>query len=308
MNLSQIFRVFSKRHNPSDKVSNPITKEFRFRVLNLCIDSFKVNTEGETLLEELHSKLQYLHGRQFLSNVPGLPNYNRQQDVITFLGQCRDDHFLDFVELIFKSRCFKKPNVDDEYLVDSINQFLAEDDLPYHLTDFVFSPYRWIATGADRGYRASTLESYPQIIRRENELLEQATIEPTLILLAQPAFSQANKEFLEALADYRKGDYRDSVAKCGSSFESVMKIICDKKSWPYNQNDTASPLLKSILPRTNLDPFFEQPMILVATIRNRLSSSHGAGTQERLVPAHVANFVINATASSILLLVEETKP
>ena len=60
--------------------------------------------------------------------------------------------------------------------------------------------------------------------------------------------------------------------------------------------------------KTRLESFFKQPMMLIATIRNRLSSVHGAGTEPRDVPKHVAQYTINATASAILLLVEETNP
>ena len=134
-------------------------------------------------------------------------------------------------------------------------------------------------------------------------------IKPTLTFLqTHSAFVQADQEFLEALRHYRKGEYRDCVLKCGNSFESVMKIICNRKQWPYKQTDTAQKLLTTILSRSTLDSFFEQPIMLIATIRNRLSTAHGAGTQQKTVPKHVANYVINATASAILLLVDETNP
>jgi hypothetical protein len=54
-----------------------------------------------------------------------------------------------------------------------------------------------------------------------------------------------------------------------------------------------------------MESYFDQPLLLIATMRNRLSSSHGAGAQPRVVPAHRARYVINATAAAILLLVEE---
>ena len=87
-----------------------------------------------------------------------------------------------------------------------------------------------------------------------------------------------------------------------------MKVICDRKNWPYQQTDAASKLLKTILPLTTLDTFYEQPILLIATIRNRYSTAHGAGTQQKKVPKRVANYVINATASVILLLMNETSP
>jgi hypothetical protein len=87
-----------------------------------------------------------------------------------------------------------------------------------------------------------------------------------------------------------------------------MKIICDRKGWPYQQSDTASTLLRAILSRTNLDSFFEQPLLVIGTLRNRLSKAHGAGTQHRAVPRHVARFAVNTTAAAILLLVDATSP
>ena len=87
-----------------------------------------------------------------------------------------------------------------------------------------------------------------------------------------------------------------------------MKIICDRKKWPYKQTDTAETLLNIIFGKTGMESFFNQPIMLVATMRNRLSSAHGAGTQQRNVPEHRAQFAVNATASAILLLVHETNP
>ena len=53
-------------------------------------------------------------------------------------------------------------------------------------------------------------------------------------------------EFRKALDDYRKGDTEDCVAKCGSAFESVLKVLCQKNGIPFDANkDTAGPLLKT---------------------------------------------------------------
>jgi hypothetical protein len=84
------------------------------------------------------------------------------------------------------------------------------------------------------------------------------------------------------LEDYRKGDYGDCLTKCSSAFESTMKIICDRRGWPYSQNDAARPLVQIIFQHTQLEQnHFEQPLMHIATLRNKLSKSHGAGTQQR---------------------------
>ena len=177
------------------------------------------------------------------------------------------------------------------------------DDLPYWLTDYV-EAREVDATGTRHTIRVA---AYPKVILREHALLHSNVTEPALHLLSDPAFSSANAEFLMALEDYRKGDLGDCVAKCGSAFESVLKIICEKKRWPYQQTDTAARLLATVLSRTTLDPFFEQPLLLIATIRNRRSTAHGAGVQPKSVSPQVARFALNATATAILLLVEEAR-
>ena len=149
------------------------------------------------------------------------------------------------------------------------------------------------------------ISSWPKVIRKEDQILHNTAVEPALDLLAQVEFASANGEFRGALEDYRKQDYADCLTKCGSAFESVMKVICDRKGWPYQQSHTASTLLKTIQANSTIPTFLIDPLLIVATLRNRLSSSHGAGTQTRLATQEYAKFTINSTASSILLLVEE---
>ena len=251
MNFSQLFSVFSSRHKVPSGEGKPLTEEFRYRVLQHCQDVFGgYVTSGITgprvplFWSEINKKLRYFHGRSTLPNHPTGSNY---EDTIAFLSQCSDEHFLDFVEMIFQTDIFREVHMDEGELVNPVNEFLRQDELPYSLTGFTFEEYTE-TTSSGREHRFIDIASYPQIIRRESELIHNTAIEPTLVLLANSSvFSSANKEFLEALADYRKGDYTDCITKCGSSFESIMKIICDRKSWDYKQTDTASTLLNNIL-------------------------------------------------------------
>ena len=315
MNIGHIFETFSRRKPKPSASLDSLTTEFRNRVLMLCYDNLSP-LAGYTRVEfwsAMHSKLRFLHGHPILS---GTERGTDKEDVVLFLQTCSDEHFLDFVEKIFQLGISQAGWTHDDRTVNAINEFFNVDDLPYRLTKHVYSPVELIpgkelglpTHDSNRGIRGRRLESYPQVICSENEAVHKMAIEPTLTFLTHPAFVQANKEFLESLKDYRRGDYRDCVAKCGSALESVMKVICDRKGWAYQQQDTAAKLLKTILGQTALDPFYEQPILLIATIRNRYSSAHGAGTQKKTVPKHVANYVINATASAILLLTDETNP
>ena len=305
LNFSQIFSVFSRREKAAATVSKPLTQEFRFRVFQLCTDTFieSYMTSSPDFWEERHRHLIYLHGRPSLT---GSYKDSKRADALTFLSQCNDEHFIDFIEFIFQSEAFQQLSsgtVENQFL-NTIDEFLSIDDLPYSLTGFVREEVETSFHGSKATYIHTI--SYPQVIRRDSEAIHETAIQPTLTLLANPAFKAANGEFLDALKDYREGDYGDCVVKCGSSFESVMKIICEQRGWPPQRD--AGKLLNTVLSKTDLPKFLKQPLIQTATIRNELGSAHGAGAEPRDVTQHLAQYTINMTASAILLLVEETKP
>lgn len=110
---------------------------------------------------------------------------------------------------------------------------------------------------------------------KESELVYAQAIKPVLELLRRPHFANANSEYLAALEDYRKMISRTASRKCGSALESVLKVICYCKGWKYDQKDTAGPLTKTFVAETKLETYFDPMLITTATVRNRLSESHG---------------------------------
>jgi hypothetical protein len=67
-------------------------------------------------------------------------------------------------------------------------------------------------------------------------------------------------------------------------------VLCTRNQIVFDpQKDTAPSLLDKALPRSTLDTgTFKEPLMAVARMRNRLSSSHGGGTSVRKVERHVA--------------------
>jgi len=206
---------------------------------------------------------------------------------------------LDAMELIFHPG-FVSPHGLEELVAD-FNDFFRADDLPFAITDYTWEES--VGEGMFAGLPAKRVTEYPRVIRADSQITYALAVKPTLDLLSDGRFRAANAEFLGALEDFRKNERGDCLTKCTSSLESVMKVICDLKGWPYNQTDTAAPLLKIVINRSGLESFFEQPLMLIVTIRNRLSSSHGGGTETRKVSPAKAEFAVNATAAAILLLV-----
>lgn len=302
MPFTDIFQAFSRR-TPSPVPDKRLTQSFRNRVLMRCRDVFGASAQFEEFWSQIHSKLTYLHGAPGLSPAGQMGRASAVQDSLTFLTSCSDEHFLDFLEFVFRvNASFHIPERDT--LVDDFNEFLNVDSLPYSVTPFVWT--KGVVTQYGREYESTTLTGYPQVIRKDSELVYATAIAPALALLAESRFAAANAEFLAALKDYRHGDFGDCLTKSGSALESVMKVVCQAKGWPSQPTDTASTLLKTIVSNTSLEPFFEQPIILVATLRNRLSTAHGAGAVPRAVSRGKAEYALNATAAAVLLIVRET--
>lgn len=78
----------------------------------LCRDQFSNTHHGDYLsafMEEIHNKLEYLVGRSKLASVKENPygvystRVSRTDDAFEYLQECSDDHFLDFVEFIFRT-------------------------------------------------------------------------------------------------------------------------------------------------------------------------------------------------------------
>ncbi|QYJ92778.1 DUF7014 domain-containing protein [Shewanella spartinae] len=297
--FEELFNVFSRRQlSDSEPKLTPLTRTFRNRLIMLLRDHLQ-SRFGE-FLGQLHTKIGYLHGEFQLSNARML----QPDDTLQFVLNCKDEELFDVIELIFKSNL---PGITwpDNPLIEGINDFFRVDKLPYHLTGYTLEEFQSSLYGTPT--MATRIGSYPQIIRKDSEALHKTAIEPALTLLKGKEFHQANTEFLNALEDFRKQDFGDCLTKCCSSFESVMKVLCMRKSVAYKQTDTASTLLKALMGGSNLDSFWEQPLILIATLRNRLSTSHGGGTQSKIVSENIAMYSINATAAAMLLLNDEFK-
>lgn len=75
-----------------------------------------------------------------------------------------------------------------------------------------------------------------KIIRVDSEYLHKEAVEPALLLLDDPAYSVAQKNFLKALRYYRKDDFDAALIACGKSLESTLKAICDKRGWKRQHN------------------------------------------------------------------------
>ncbi|MFG0766833.1 abortive infection family protein [Pseudomonas sp. TYF_15] len=133
-------------------------------------------------------------------------------------------------------------------------------------------------------------------------MIHETAIEPALQPFSKPAFLYANTQFIAAFEDYRHQKIGDCVPKCNLAYESVMKVSCGQKGFGYNPGNTTSKLLKTIMSKAQMNSFWESPLLIVGTLRNSLSSAHGAGETSKTVPEHIANYALNVTASALVFL------
>jgi hypothetical protein len=291
MALSDLFKSFSSRNPAPAQPVKRLTREFRTRVLMLCRDSF----EYSDFWNEIHTKLSYKLGTPRLSS----GNTSKKgEDVLLFLESCDDKHFLDFIEFIFATEAVFRLNKDA--LVEAINTFLKLDHLPYALL-----PEVWRDASDESRYVSRVRVSLPQVIRKDSQVLHQNAMEPALELLQRPEFAHANTEYMQAHQHFKRGEYGDCLTKCGSAFESVLIVVCRTKKWDFKESDGAATLLRRIMEATDMERFFEKPLIQISVLRNELSTAHGAGDKPRTVSTAKAQYSLNLTAAAIVFLTAE---
>lgn len=147
------------------------------------------------------------------------------------------------------------------------------------------------------------------LIRIDNELLYNNIAKEVLIFLVHPDFFNINEEYLQAHRHYRNGDYEDCIVNCNKAFESTMKVVCHKRSYPYDQRDPAKKLVdilfkNNYLPSVMLNQFTGLRTTLesgVPVIRNS-RGGHGKGVAPIVVDEHTASYALNLTGSAIKYL------
>lgn len=313
--LSLIYDTFSRRPRGRgvDYAPDVIGEKARMRILLLIRDVYTgtwrsagFNPQGdygETFWEQIHNVLEHLYGRAKLSS--DLHARRHIEDGLAFVETCSTSEFCDFLEAIFKIECTGRVFWNQNELVEPLNMILRSEGVPYQLTPFV--THEEPNAGPYGQGTAVYIVALPKVVRVDDEVTHTEAVMPALSMLADPSYKAPNEEFRNALDDYRKGDFGDCLVKCGSAFESVLKILCQKNRIAFDANKaTLGPLLDKVLSKSKLDTAtFKEPLIAVGRMRNHLSPAHGGGASVKAVERHVAQYAVTATAAAIVLLVHD---
>jgi hypothetical protein len=150
------------------------------------------------------------------------------------------------------------------------------------------------------------------MIRVDAEVVHNEIVLPALRLLRDERFKSADQEYRDAHAAYRHGNFQDSLVGCARALESVLKVIGTERGWGIENTDTTRKLILAATTHGFLAPFHQSALThlvgliesSVPTVRNKVGG-HGAGTEERVVPRHLAAYQLHQTAAVILFLVEQ---
>lgn len=142
-----------------------------------------------------------------------------------------------------------------------------------------------------------------QMIRIDSEHLHSEVIVPVLDFLRGDEFESANKEFLSALEKYRTGDYEHCITDANSAFESVMKVICNRRG--LNSKGAADELVKTLSKEGFVPNYLQSYFTLgLPPLRHKQGSAHGKGDRITKVPAYMAGYALHLAATNILFFMQ----
>ncbi len=256
------------------------------------------------VLEQVGKKLLQEYGRLSKAEFKGMSV--RTNPVIEHFFACDDELALDFIEFCFQVY----PHPLREEAVEVVNTIFQQETIGYELT-----PFREIVTheksnrlGPGTGGRLIKYD-FPAFVKKDEQFVHEAIVRPCLDALAKPILKTAEKEMLKAHHEYSKGNYADAITSCCSSFESVLKTICDKHGWTYDKDKDTCWKLVGICKDNGLFPPFYAPIFeAVGTVRNKLGDAHGRGPAPLYaVSKEHADHMIQMTSAHITLIVKLRK-
>lgn len=198
------------------------------------------------------------------------------------------EKILDVIDLIFRVICYTHENASNA--IDELNERFRENNVGYQFIN-------------------------EEIIRVDSQHLHSEVVKPALLLLSEDEYKGAQDEYLKAYEHYRHKKYKEAISEALKSFESVMKVIAQKRKWELPSNSTANVLIdrcfeNQLIPQYLSTQFNNIKGLLqsgISTIRNNSSAAHGQGEGIIDVPEYLVSYALHITAANIVLLTEADK-
>ncbi len=249
-------RLFSKRKKtyPTD-LRYDLSDEVRSRILLVFKDHCNETNGGqEELLAQVGNALIKAYGS--LRKSAYIAARRSEHPVIEHFFVCDDEQAIDFIEACFQQIVYR----GGQSGVDEVNEIFRENGIGYELTPFIE-------------------HEYPKVIQRNDQIIHESVVEPSLELLSDSRFKVANSEMIKAHSALRVGEFEVAITLSCSAFESFLKTILVVKGWSCDANDTCAKLISICRANNLFPPFYCSAFEAIGTVRNKLGDAHGRGPQ-----------------------------
>lgn len=303
-----IENLFSRRHKKendlfsdvfqydelTDKLKITLYKIFQ-RGVNIVVgDGSYVDTAKTKIYKRIHNIICEEHSFHHLMRDP-FNGYEYEDNVLEFFTQNKDLLIgLDIIQLFCMTFMLETKNTYNSKkenlfrIIDEINQRMLEHSFGYQFENGL-------------------------LIRIDTKHTHTEIVQPTLSLLNDKRFKNANEEYRDGFEAFKSKDYENVFVECNKSFESTMKIICEINKFDYKQSDTSSKLIKTLSEKGFIKAYNEdmlngllKVLTTISTLRNK-EGGHGKGVKEEIKDISYVNFALHSTASNILFLMERQK-
>lgn len=175
---------------------------------------------------------------------------------------------------------------EKQEFMQSINSFMAENDLPWCMHDGKM--IKIDAQQFECDLRAKAVEAMKELKG------------------AEPKFQSAYTELTTAIEVFEKDDYQSAINNAGKSYESVLKVIigADRGNADKLTNQYMDQFL-SVPDTMTKAGFREKVMMSLPYVRNNSGADHGAGAKEVVISKPMAKLSINLAAALNTYLIEE---
>lgn len=298
-----IFELFSKRQKKlRGEVKDVYTYEeiphpLRIQIIHIIRDTVGVDQydrQAKSIYEFIHKALCKEYGLFTLKKHAR----NDEEAIFDYFLSCEEyEKCLDIIEISFK--------VIDHYVSKNYHNYKQYTTSSQEPGDAI----RELNTRFEESGIGYHFESN-ELVRVDSQYMHSEAVKPVLQLLGSvKQYRGANDEFLSAHEHYRHKRYKECLNDCLKSFESLMKAIHEKRSWPYGQSDTAKKLINSCLfnklvPEYLQNQFSSINALLesgIPTVRNK-EGGHGQGAEVSTVPEYLASYTLHLTATNLLFL------
>jgi Abortive infection C-terminus len=285
-------------HAEPGSTSFPAT--FRTRVFRWSRDAMQhleygapmgeVVNDARHSMEQLYQDLCSAYGREMLvayTDAAQRPDLRTaEQQLPHHLDMCPDLEVMDYIDAVFQTSAsiVVESGVSDadeaQWLGAGINGICEEEGVGY----------RWIDG---------------RLVRFDEQIVHTQAMLPALAALSTGRFGAAEGEFDEAVADFGRGAFRDTLTNANAAFESVLQVVTGKKG-------TAGELIAEAR-RQGLIPKYlgasvenlEKLMHGLPATRGQQGSSHGLGTAPIEADERLARLVLTIAAALITFLADD---